>query len=149
MAYHGGYRLPERITATLSALRGGGDAVSQMLSAAAVFLDAIANHNHTARRDAEHALDRVDTEVAAVTGPEAAIAQRFSQQLHEAATVRFGELRRPDLIGSLRAACDGGAWPPDLDVAGASARGTALGGRRSGDRRRDGSATCRTAIGSC
>ena len=103
-AYHGGYRLPERITATLSALRGGGDAVSQMLTAAAVFLEAIADHSHTARRDAEHALDRVDTEVAAVTGPEAAIAQRFSQQLHEAATVRFGEVRRPDLIGSFGAA---------------------------------------------
>ena len=103
-AYHGGHRLPERITATLSALRGGGDAVSQMLTAAAVFLDAIADHSHTARRDAEHALDRVDTEVAAVTGPEAVIAQRFSQQLHEAATVRFGEVRRPDPIGSLGAA---------------------------------------------
>lgn len=103
-AYHGGYRLPERITATLSALRGRGDAASQMLTAAAVFLDAIADHSHNARRNAEHALDRVDVEVAAVTEPEAAIAQRFSQQLHEAATVRFGEVRRPDLIGSLGAA---------------------------------------------
>jgi uncharacterized membrane protein YccC len=102
-AYHGGYRLPERITASLSALRGsqGGDGVSQMLTAAAVFLDAIADHSHTARRDAEHALVRVDAGVATVTGPEAAIAQRFSEQLHEAATVRFGELHRPDLIGSL------------------------------------------------
>jgi uncharacterized membrane protein YccC len=102
-AYHGGYRLPERITATLGALRGGagGDAVSQMLTAAAEFLDAIADHSHTARRDAEHALYRVDTEVATVTGPEAAVAQRFSQQLHEATIVRFGELRRPDPIGSL------------------------------------------------
>jgi uncharacterized membrane protein YccC len=105
-AYHGGYRLPERITATLSALRGsqGGDGVSQMLTAAAVFLDAIADHSHTARRDAEHALVGVDAAVVEVTGPEAAIAQRFSEQLHEAATVRFGELRRPDLIGTLGAA---------------------------------------------
>ncbi|HET6731469.1 FUSC family protein [Mycobacterium sp.] len=105
-AYHGGYRLPERITATLSALRGGpgGESGSQLLTAAAAFLDAVADHSHTARRDAEQALDRVDTTVAAISGPEAAVAQRFSQQLHEAATVRFGELRHPDLVGSLRAA---------------------------------------------
>jgi uncharacterized membrane protein YccC len=105
-AYHGGFRLPERITASLSALRGsqGGDGVSQMLTAAAVFLDAIADHSHNARRDAEQALERVDAAVATVPEPEAAIPQRFSQQLHEAATVRFGELRWPDLIGSLGAA---------------------------------------------
>jgi uncharacterized membrane protein YccC len=109
MAYHGGYRLPERITATLSALRGNqgaarDDDVSEMLTAAAVFFDAIADHTHTARRDAEHALVRVDAAVAAVTGPEATSAQRFSQQLHEAAVTRFGEVRRFDLIGSLAAA---------------------------------------------
>jgi uncharacterized membrane protein YccC len=102
-AYHGGYRLPERLTETLSALRGsqGGDGVSQMLTAAAVFLDAIADRSNTARRDADHALVRVDAAVATVTGPEAATAQRFSQQLHEAAILRFGELRWPDLIGLL------------------------------------------------
>ena len=103
-AYHGGYRLPERIIATLSALRGGagGEAVSQMLTAAAEFLDAIADHSHTARRDAEHALERVDTAVAAVAGPESAVAQRFSQQLHEALMVRFGEMHAPDFMGSFR-----------------------------------------------
>ena len=104
LAYHGGYRLPERITATLGALRGGDDAVSLVLSPAADFLDAIANHNHTARRDAEYALARVDAAAAAVTGPQAAAAQRFSQHLHEAAASRFGEYRRHDLIGSLLAA---------------------------------------------
>jgi uncharacterized membrane protein YccC len=103
MAYHGGYRLPERITATLGALRGGDDAIAQVLSPAADALDAIANHNHTARRDAEYALARVDAAAAAVTGPQAAAAQRFSQQLHEAFASRFGEFRRPDLIASLRA----------------------------------------------
>jgi uncharacterized membrane protein YccC len=105
-AYHGGFRLPERITASLSALRGsqGGDGVSQMLTAAAVFLDAVADHSRNARRDAELALERVDAALATVPEPEAAIPQRFSQQLHEAATVRFGELRRPDVIGSLGAA---------------------------------------------
>ncbi|MBW8711910.1 MAG: FUSC family protein, partial [Mycobacterium sp.] len=41
---------------------------------------------------------------AAVSGPKAAAARRFSQQLREASASRFGELRRPDLIGSLLAA---------------------------------------------
>jgi uncharacterized membrane protein YccC len=104
LAYHGGYRLPERITATLDSLRGSGDGVSQLLSPAADFLDAIAKHNRTARRDAEHALARVDAAAAAVSGPPATGAQRFSQQLHEAFASRFGEFRRPDLTGSLLAA---------------------------------------------
>jgi len=43
LAYHGGYRLPERITATLESLRGSDDGVSQLLSPAAGFLDAIAD----------------------------------------------------------------------------------------------------------
>jgi uncharacterized membrane protein YccC len=106
LAYHGGYGLPERITATLGALRGGDDAVALLLSPAADFLDAIASHNHTARRDAENALARVDAAAAAVTGSHAAAAQRFSQQLREAAASRFGEFRRPDLIGSVVAAVD-------------------------------------------
>ncbi|TXI56717.1 FUSC family protein [Mycolicibacterium mageritense] len=105
-AYHGGYRLPERLAATVAALRSTGDAdradgVSQVLAAAAVLLDAIADHGHTARRDAEHALVRVDAAVAAVTGPEKSMAQRLSEQLREAAVLRFGQLHRPDLIGSL------------------------------------------------
>jgi uncharacterized membrane protein YccC len=104
LAYHGGYRLPERITATLGAMRGGDEAISLVLSPAAESLDAIASHNHTARRDAEYALARVDAAAAAVTGPQTAAAQRLSQQLHEAAASRFGEVRRPDLIGSLGAA---------------------------------------------
>ena len=104
LAYHGGYRLPERITATLESLRGSDDGVSQLLSPAADFLDAIANHNRTARRDAEYALARIDVAAATVAGPQAAGAQRFSQQLHEAFASRFGEFRRPDLIGSVLAA---------------------------------------------
>ncbi len=104
LAYHGGYRLPERITSTLGSLRGGDEAVGLLLAPAADFLDAIASHNHTARRDAEYALARVDAAAAAVNGPQAPVAQRFSQQLHEAFASRFGEFRRPDLIGSLLAA---------------------------------------------
>jgi uncharacterized membrane protein YccC len=100
-AYHGGYRLPELITATLDDLRGADSAVPLVLTPAADFLDAIANHSHTARRDAEFALARVDAAAAAVTGPQAAAVQRFSQQLHEALVSRFGEYSRPDLISEL------------------------------------------------
>ncbi|MFV8247074.1 FUSC family protein [Mycolicibacterium peregrinum] len=117
-AYHGGYRLPERLAGTLASLRStadrdttstddenpGDSGLPQLLTAAAVLLEAIADHGHTARRDAEHALVRVHTAAAAVTGPEAALAQRFCEQLREAAVLRFGQLHRPDLIGSLASA---------------------------------------------
>jgi uncharacterized membrane protein YccC len=107
-AYHGGYRLPERIMATLHALRGAGDderpAVSVMLMAAAALLEAVADHSLTARRDATHALRDLDVAVAAVQGAKSAAAQRFVQQLHEAAESRFPDIRRPDIIGPFRAA---------------------------------------------
>ena len=105
-AYHGGYRLAERIAATLGGLRGGrGDGGgSQVLTAAAVFLDAMAGHGHSARRDAEHALVRVDAAVDLIGGQEATAVHRFSQRLHEAATLRFGELSPSDLTGTLAAA---------------------------------------------
>lgn len=118
-AYHGGYRLPERLAGTLASLHASAErddrddetgesatdaGLTQLLTAAAVLLDAIADHGHTARRDAEHALVRVQTAAAAVTGPDAALAQRFCEQLREAAALRFGQLHRPDLIGSLASA---------------------------------------------
>ena len=104
--YHGGYRLPERITATLSALRARpgaerDDRLSQLLLTAADFLDVIGNPRGS-RRDAEHALARVDAVAATVTGSGAATGQRLSHQLHEAAVLRFGRLRRADLIDSVR-----------------------------------------------
>lgn len=104
LAYHGGYRLPERIIVTLGALRGGDEAVSLVLSHAGDFLDAIAKHSHTARREAEYALARVEAAAAAVAVPQAVLAQRFSQQLGEAFASRFGDFRRPDLFGSFLAA---------------------------------------------
>ncbi|OLP01129.1 FUSC family protein [Mycolicibacterium porcinum] len=118
-AYHGGYRLPERLAGTLASLHSSAErddradeadesaadnGLPQLLTAAAVLLDAIADHGHTARRDAEHALVRVHTAAAAVTGPEAALAQRFCEQLREAVVLRFGQLHRPDLLGSLASA---------------------------------------------
>ena len=107
-AYHGGHRLPERLMGALLALRGTQDderdRVSHMLNDAAVALDAIAENKHNARREAEHALVRVDTAVTAMKGPEAAAAQRFSKQLQEAAEFRFPDLLQPDVISPLRTA---------------------------------------------
>lgn len=107
-AYHGGHRLPERLMGALLALRGTQsderDRVSHMLGDAAVALDAIAENKHNARREAEHALVRVDTAVMALKGPEAPAAQRFSKQLQEAAEFRFPDLLQPDVMNPLRTA---------------------------------------------
>ncbi|MDT5015652.1 MAG: hypothetical protein QOD39_1812, partial [Mycobacterium sp.] len=106
-AYHGGYRLPERIMATLRAVRGAEDderdGVSRMLTTAGGLLEAVADHSLTARRDAKQALIELDLTVSPITGTKAAAAQRLSQQLHEAAESRFPDIRRPDLIGPVRA----------------------------------------------
>lgn len=110
-AYHGGYRLPERAMAALRALREtGGDRdgdMSRLLNDAAAALEAIASHTRTARRDADHALVRMDTVVRGMSGPEAAAAQRFSQYLHQAAEFRFPDLKRPDLLSYLAEAASG------------------------------------------
>ncbi|MGZ5395885.1 MAG: FUSC family protein [Mycobacterium sp.] len=107
-AYHGGHRLPERLMGALLALRGTQDderdRVSQMLNDAAVALDAIAENKHNARREAEHALVRVDTAVMTLSGPKATAAQRFLKQLQEAAEFRFPDLLQPDVISPLRTA---------------------------------------------
>lgn len=100
-AYQLGYQLPERIAATLVALRRTDADLTELSSAAGEFLDAIAEHGVAAHRGADRALHRVDAAAAAVTGPGAPAAQRFSEQLHEAAVLRFGRLRGPDLRGSL------------------------------------------------
>jgi hypothetical protein len=76
LAYHGGYRLPERITATLGALRGGDKAVALTLSPAAEFLDAIANHNYTARRAAGYRGRGVDRTASARRATACAAASR-------------------------------------------------------------------------
>lgn len=106
-AYRGGHRLPERIMATLRALRGAPDTerdeLSRVTAAGAEVLDAIADHSRTARRNAEHGLVRLDASVAALTSEDAEV-KRLSHQLHEAAELRFPDLYRPDLISPLRAA---------------------------------------------
>ena len=139
-AYHGGHRLPERLMGALLALRGTQDderdRVSQMLSDAAVALDAIAENKHNARREAEHALVRVDTAVTALKGPKATAAQRFSKQLQEAAEFRFPDLLQPDVISPLRAASTEVREASDLGVADPASCRAIVGGGRAGDRRR-------------
>lgn len=107
-AYHGGHRLPERIMATLRALRESpgvdDEDVSRMSAAAAEVLDAIAGQDHTARRDTEHGLIRLDATVTRLSGPQEALAQRLSRQLREVAKLRFPDLNRADLISPVRAA---------------------------------------------
>ena len=105
-AYQGGHRLPERIMVTLRAAANASDtdggATSRMLSAAAQVLDAIADQGHTARRDAEHGLVRLEAAVALLTDADKPVAERLTQQLREAAELRFPDLYRPDLISPLR-----------------------------------------------
>ncbi|WP_238886826.1 FUSC family protein [Mycobacterium sp. IDR2000157661] len=107
-AYQGGHRLPERIMVTLRAMArasdGDSDGVPRTLSAAAEVLDAIADHSHTARREAEHSLVRLEAAVAMLTGPQQVAAERLTHQLCEAAELRFPDLYRPDLVSPLRGA---------------------------------------------
>lgn len=100
-SYQVGYRLPERIAATLAGLRRSDADLTELSSAAADFLDAIARHGVAAHRDADRALHRVDAAAAEITGAGAGAAQRVAQHLHEAAVLRFGRMRGPDLLGSL------------------------------------------------
>lgn len=106
-AYQGGHRLPERIMVTLRAVAqasdGEGDATSRVLSAAAEVLDAIADHTRRARQTAEHALVRLEAAVSLLAADHGA-AERLTQQLREAAELRFPDLYRPDVISPLRGA---------------------------------------------
>jgi hypothetical protein len=120
-AYRDWHALPERIAATLMAVRGktaGRDAISDTLIAAADVLAAIAAQSRTSRRDAEGALDRVDAAVAGVNISEAGVAQRLSRQLHRADALRFGRRHLSDWTGALKTAFDVAAGTqPDVAVA--------------------------------
>ena len=108
-AYRDWHALPERIAATLMAVRGkaaGRDAISDALTAAADVLAAIAARSRTSRREAEQALDRVDAAVAGVNISEAGMAQRLSRQLHRAEALRFGRRHLSDWTGALKTAFD-------------------------------------------
>ncbi|MGH3675609.1 MAG: FUSC family protein [Mycobacterium sp.] len=108
-AYRDWYGLPEQIAATLTALRDkakGQDAFPGVFTAAAEVLAAIAASSRSMRRDADSALQRVDIAVAAVSGPEATVAQHLSRQLRQADELRFGQRGVTGWSGALRAAAD-------------------------------------------
>ncbi len=107
-AYRDWHGLPEQIAATLTAVRGraGQGMISEVLTAAADVLSAIASQSRTAWRDAEFALQRLDAAVAAVTVTDSAVAQRLSRQLYRAEALRFGRRHLTDWIGALKAAFD-------------------------------------------
>lgn len=105
--YRDWHGLPEQIAATLTAARGkaaGQDAIGGALIAAADVLAAIGARSRTALRDAEYALTRLDTSVAAVSGPEAAVVQRLSRQLRRAEALRFGRRHVSDWTAAVKAA---------------------------------------------
>lgn len=118
-AYRGLYGLPERISLTISALRAnaGLPAVAETLVSAGAALQAIAEPGPSARTEAQSALRRMDVTVQRL-GTESPVsvvpAQRLIAQLREACALHFigtaepagrvEELRRPGIVGSLRAA---------------------------------------------
>ncbi len=90
--------LPERISATLSAIAGksaGAEPLAPVLGAAAEVLAAVAEPSSAQRRVATYALGRFDAAAGAVTGPESVLVQRLSSQLREAVALRYGELPPP------------------------------------------------------
>jgi uncharacterized membrane protein YccC len=106
-AYRDWHSLPEQIAATLAALRDkakGKDTASNVFAATADVLAAIAPGGR--RRDADDALRRVDAAVAAVSDPEAPVAQRLSRQLHQADELRFGQHGVTGWSGAARSALD-------------------------------------------
>ncbi len=135
-AYRGGYRLPERIAATLEALRderddaalgnqadsepgnetedepgdrtdeAPGDSVRQAFTDAAETLDAIAGSGRKARLRAERGRDRLDAAAATVTGAGATTVQRLADQTRQVVVLKFGRLHRRDLAGTLRSTVD-------------------------------------------
>jgi uncharacterized membrane protein YccC len=105
--YRTWYGLPERIAATVNAIAGkaakpGGFA--QVLVAASDVLTAVAVPNAAGRQAAGYALGAFDATVATISGPEAPLLQRLSEQLREAVALRYGELAPPPDLAELRGA---------------------------------------------
>lgn len=113
--YRDWYGLPERIAKSLVAVAGR-PAATDVLAAAADTLAAVAETRRSARGDADAAIRRLDAAADELAGPESAVVQRLSTQLHEAVAVRLGDfvpsspdalrLRRPELRTSVRSALD-------------------------------------------
>ena len=114
LVYRTWYGLPERIAVTVAAVASrveGSRECAQVLQAAADVLDAVAEPNPLARRQAGYALGAFDATAAAVTGPESGPVQRLSEQLRDAVALRYGDVapatalphvRRPGLPGEAR-----------------------------------------------
>jgi uncharacterized membrane protein YccC len=123
LAYRAWYGLPERISATVTAIatRATDDDIgSRVLTAAADVLAAVAEPDRSHHRTAGYALGRFDAVALTANGSEAALVQHLSEQLREAVELRFGdtspeaadlaELWRPALpgrLGSMAAAVRG------------------------------------------
>jgi uncharacterized membrane protein YccC len=95
LAYRSWYGLPERISVTLTALaaRASEPTVSEVLAAAGDVLDVVARSGNDGRRDALAAMARVDAAVDAAAKSHETLARRLSEQLRDAAALRFGEQR--------------------------------------------------------
>lgn len=94
LAYRAWYGLPQRISVTLSALAGrssGDPTVAEMLAAAGGVLEVIAGGGRSAKSEALRGIRRLETATDAVATSNVALAQRLSNQLHEAVALRFGE----------------------------------------------------------
>ena len=115
-AHRGMYALPERIAMTLNVLRAdaGSPAVREMLLASADVLTVLSTQGRTSRSAAQQALRQVHESVGALSGPAALAGHRLRAQVAEACALHFtstavpageaGELRRPGVVGSVRAA---------------------------------------------
>ena len=94
LAYRAWYGLPQRISVTLTALAGrstGDPTITEMLAAAGGVLEVIAAGGRSAKREALAGIRRLETATDAVAPSNVALAQRLSNQLHEAVALRFGE----------------------------------------------------------
>ncbi|MGN7778173.1 FUSC family protein [Mycolicibacterium sp. 22603] len=112
--YRGWYGLPERISESLTGLRGhtGDESVTRLLRAAADLLTVIAHARRRSRRDLGHALGQLEGSAEAVDGEAHDTAVRLVGQLREAVELRYGQfepeqvahLRRPGLPHAVAAA---------------------------------------------
>jgi uncharacterized membrane protein YccC len=110
LAYRAWYGLPERISATVTAIAARAtddDVRSRVLTAASDVLAAVAEPDRPHGRTAGYAMGRFDAVAATADGPEAALVERLSEQLREAVELRFGDASpQPDDLTAL--------WRPAL-----------------------------------
>lgn len=113
--YRNWYRRPERIATTLSGMVGR-PSLTNVLSAAADTLAAVAQTGRSASSNADAMVRRLDTAAADVAEPDSALVQSLSVQLQEAVAMRLGDfvpsspdalrVQRPELRTSARSVFD-------------------------------------------